>query len=268
MKKLIFAVLLLCVMVAVSGCKKDEQRNNKLVVGMECDYEPFNYTETEKTATNVPIDNVPNAYADGYDVRIAKKIADSLGLELVVRMYQWEGLIPALNANEIDLIIAGMSDTEERRVSIDFTDPYYRSEEVVLLSANSRFASATSINDFTGAVVIGQLGTIYADLVPQLVEKGAVAGTNLDTVPQIVNAIKQGSVDITIVELPVAKGIVASDSSLSYVQLNPGFAVSDSDVAVSIGIRKGYELKDQVNQALSQISEQERVNIMNEVISR
>ena len=266
MKKILFIFFALISILTLGSCGGN--KTERLVVGMECDYEPFNYTEMKKTDTNVAIENVPGAYADGYDVRMAKRIADALGKELVIRAYQWEGLIPALNSKEIDLIIAGMSETEERKQTIDFTDPYYVSEEVILMKKASRFNTAKSINDFNGAKVIGQLGTIYADLVPQLVAKGAVAGVNLDTIPQIVNAMKQGVIDITIVELPVAKGIVASDTDLTYVTLNPGFEVDASDVAVSIGIRKNYELKDQINQALKNISLDDRVAIMDGVINR
>ena len=269
MKRILLVLaLLLTVTFMLVGCNTTTNQGGtqRLVVGMECDYSPFNYTETEKTAVNVPIENVPGGYADGYDVRIAKRIAEALGMELVIRAYEWSGLIPALRANEIDLIIAGMSDTEERREQIDFTNPYYRSEEVVLMSTNSSFKNATSINDFSGAKVIGQTGTIYADLVPQLVEKGAVAGTNLDTVPQILNAIKTNVVDVTIVELPVANGIVAQNPEFTFVRLNPGFEVSESDVAVSIGIRKNYELKARINEVLNSITEEQRVSIMNEVI--
>ena len=267
MRRIFIIVFVLLLSFMLFGCGNNNA-NNQIVVGMECDYEPFNYTETVKTDSNVPIANVKGAYADGYDVRIAKKVAEALGKELVIKAYQWEGLIPALKANEIDLIIAGMSDTLERRVSIDFTDPYYKSEEVILLKKDSSFASAKSINDFSGAKVIAQLGTIYADLVPQLTEKGAIAGVNLDSIPQIINAIKQGVADITIVELPVAEGIVAQDSALAYVSLNPGFVVDESDIAVNIGIRQNYELKNKINEALAGISLEERQRIMREVISR
>ena len=268
MKRVMYLFILLLVGVVLVGCQKESSTSNKIVVGMECDYEPFNYTETAQTETNVPIENVPGGYADGYDVRMAKLVAQALGKELVVRAYQWEGLIPALKAGEIDMIIAGMSDTAERRESIDFTDPYYVSEEVILLSNTSSYANSTKLSDFSGARVIAQLGTIYADLVPQLTAIGAVHGTDLDSVPQIVNAILRGQADITIVELPVAKGIVAQNNALSYVRLNPGFEVEESDVAVSIGIRKNYELKAQINEALSKISTDQRTEIMDSVINR
>ena len=261
-----FIVMLVAILFVLLSCGKADSKG-KLRVGMECAYPPFNYTETQNTESNVRIANIPGAYVDGYDVQIAKTIANELQLELEIQAISWDGLIPALQANQIDLIIAGMSKTEERLKTIDFTDAYYESEEVVVVKADGSFATATSLNDFTGARVIGQVGTIYADLVPQMVAKGAVAGTNLDTVPQIIGAINAGTVDATILEFPVAQGVVASNTNLKLIRLTDGFEVSDEDVKVSIGIRKNYDLKDRINKILSQITAAKRAELMTNAVN-
>ncbi len=241
-------------------------KEGKLIVGMECDYQPFNFLETSNTSSNVAIANVSGSYADGYDVQIAKIIAKELNLELEVKAIAWDGLIPALNSSEIDLIIAGMSVTEERLTSIDFTDAYYKSEEVLIVKSDSQYKEATSLDDLSGATVIGQLGTIYADLVSQTVAHGAKAGTNLDTVPAIINAIVNNVVDATIVELPVAASIISEYEGLSLVRFaeGKGFTVSDSDVSVNIGIRKNFTYKDKINEILSTISEDQRKELMDQ----
>ena len=258
-------VLLVLALFTLLSCGNTSSK--KLRVGMECAYPPFNYTETVNTESNVAIANVPGAYVDGYDVQIAKIIASELDMELEIQAISWDGLIPALQANQIDLIIAGMSKTEERLKTIDFTNDYYESEEVVVVKANGSYANATTLNDFAGARVIGQVGTIYADLVPQMVEKGAVAGTNLDTVPEIINAINNNTVDATILELPVAQGVVAANSSLKLIRLTDGFEVSDEDVKVSIGIRKNYDLKDRINSILQSITAARRAELMTNAVN-
>ena len=265
-RKIIVLLILLCGLFTLASCG-DNSHEGEIVVGMECAYEPFNYTEPTKTASNVEIANAPGSYVDGYDVQIAKIIADNLGLKLVIRMYAWDGLIQALRAGEIDLIIAGMSNTEERRQTIDFTNPYYVSEEVVLLRKDSPFVNAKTIDDFSGAKAVGQQGTIYADLVDQLVSHGAIKKPELDSVPVIVNDIIQRGSDVTVVELPVALGICANNDSLTYLALNDIFKVSEEDVSVSIGIRKDYALKEQINNILANISLEQRNNIMNEAIN-
>ena len=127
---------------------------------------------------------------------------------------------------------------------------------------DSNYRNATTLSGFSGARVIGQSGTIYADLVPQVVEKGGVAGTNLDTVPQIVNAILRGTVDITILEEPVAIGIVSNYPELTYVTPTDGFNVSEEDVVVSIGVRQNFSLLNDINNALNNISAQTRKELM------
>ena len=271
MKKLLSILCLLFSIVLLTACGNTDLTGVKtegvLVVGMECDYAPFNWTETTKTDSNVAISNVSGAYAAGYDVEIAKIIANELGLTLEIKQLKWDGLIPALKNGEIDLIIAGMSPTEERKMSIDFTEGYYRSTHVVLVNKDSKYATATTMEEFAGASIAGQINTIYADLVPQLVAKGAVAGQNLQTVPALVTSLKNGIIDGTILEEPVAIGLCAANPSLTYVKFANGFDVAEEDVLVSIGVRKGFDLTSQINEILASITEATRNDIMSYAVS-
>lgn len=240
-----------------------------LVVGMECAYAPFNWTETSQTESNVAISNLSGAYAEGYDVQVAKILAEELGLQLQIKALEWGALINNLQSGLIDCIIAGMSPTEERMQSIDFTEKYYESTHVLLLKKTSEYASANSLSGFAGATVIGQTGTIYADLVSQAVAAGAVAGTNLSTVPHIVNAIVNDTADATILEEPVAMGICSQYPELTYVKLTQGgFEVADEDKIVSIGVRKGFTLTTQMNEVLSsKLTESTRATLMEQAIA-
>ena len=124
-------------------------------VGMECAYAPSNWQESAATDTNVPVENVAGAYAEGYDVQIARILADQLGKELVIVKLSWDGLIDALNQGQIDAIIAGMMDTAERRESINFSDPYKETIYSMMVLAGSPYENAASIQDFSGAAVLG-----------------------------------------------------------------------------------------------------------------
>ena len=221
------------------------------IVGMECAYQPFNWTEISSTESNVAIENVNGAYAEGYDVQVAKIIAENLDLELQIKAIEWSGLEAALKSNQIDAIIAGMSPTQERKEHIDFSDGYYQSKHVLLVKKDSIYANATSLDDFNGATIIGQIGTLYATLIPQVVEHGAISGTNLDTIPEIVNAIIKGSADVTILEEPVAMGIINQYSELTYVSIENAFEVDEEDITVSIGFRKGFTYLEQINEILA-----------------
>jgi len=261
-------VLTISLVVVLAACGKKKipgtAKEGVLVVGMECDYAPFNWTQTSQTDTNVAISNVAGAYAEGYDVQMSKKIAAALNLKLEIKSLSWDSLIPSLKNGTIDMIIAGMSPTEERKKSISFTEGYYTSTHVMVIKNGSTFASATKLSDFAGAKVAGQTGTIYADLVPQAVAAGAIAGTDMNTVPQLVNQIKNGILDATIVEKPVAQGLCAADDTLDFVEFEAGqgFTVAIEDVMVSIGIRKECNFIDKINAALANISEAERNEMM------
>ena len=105
-------------------------------VGMECAYEPYNWTDTEgKSLGAVPIsgEGKNGLYANGYDVQIAQYVANKLGLKLEIYAMEWESLLPALQSGTIDAIIAGMSPTAEREQEIDFTNTYYESNLVVII---------------------------------------------------------------------------------------------------------------------------------------
>ena len=201
---------------------------------------------------------------------MSKKIAEALGAELEIKALAWDALIPSLKNGEIDLIVAGMSPTEERKESISFTEGYYTSTHVMVIKNGSTYASATKLSDFAGAKVAGQTGTIYADLVPQAVAKGAIAGTDMNTVPQLVNQIKQGVLDATIVEKPVAQGLCAADDTLDFVEFasGEGFTVALEDVMVSIGVRQECNFIDKINAALAKISEADRTQMMLEAVQK
>lgn len=98
---------------------------DKIRIGMEAAYAPYNWQVSEASEYTIPIDNVQGAYADGYDVQIAKILCKALGGEPVAVKQSFSGLIDSLNNGQIDLIIAGMSATPEREESVGFSDPYF-----------------------------------------------------------------------------------------------------------------------------------------------
>ncbi len=118
------------------SCPAPETTNGVLRVGMECAYEPYNWTDMDGTSFGaVPIsgEGKEGLYANGYDVQIAQYVANRLGLKLEIYSIAWDSLIPAVNSGVIDAIVAGISPTAERSREIDFTDTYYESNLVVII---------------------------------------------------------------------------------------------------------------------------------------
>lgn len=272
MKKLLLLFLSLICMFSLASCRQTKFNPNKgvLRVGLECAYAPFNWTEVAKTDTNVPIKGKVSSYAEGYDIMIARRIAEELGYELEIYKYEFDGLIMALNNGSIDLIIAGMSPTEERKQSINFSDAYYRSEHVLLLQKTSKYVNAKTFEDLSGAKVIGQKGTLYDVLAKQISQKNSSVKYQapLDTVNAILVPLRAGALDLTVLEEPVAIGICEADSSFTYIKLDSKFDVADEDLDVAIGVRKvDTDLLSQVNAALAKITQEERISMMERAIA-
>jgi hypothetical protein len=254
-------------LILLTGCGSSINNihdDNKLTVGMECNYAPFNWSTTTADEYTEQISTVD--YCDGYDVTIAKRLAKSLGMEVEIVKYDWDNLIPGLMQNEIDVVIAGMTATEDRKEVVDFTDPYYTSQEVVIVRKDSTLTSITDIQELKGKTVKGQLNTLYDTIIDQI--NGVKHGTAMESYPSLVNDLLNKGCDAITAELPVAEGIVASNPDLTYVTFKEGHGFT-ADTSVSIAVKKdNTELLDKLQKALNAISEEERQQMMLEAVER
>ena len=236
-----------------------------LKVGMECNYAPYNWTQSEPSDEAVAIK--AGGYADGYDVRIAKRIASELGMELEIVKTEWDGLVPSLMSGKIDCIIAGMSPTEERKVTIDFTEPYYESELCIVVRKDSAFAGAANIQDFSGAKITGQLNTFHYTVIDQIDKVKKMPA--METFPAMIVALNAGAIDGYISERPGAVSAMASNPDIGYVAFaeGAGFEASPEDVAIAVGVMKGSELTEKINAILANISREERSALMDAAVA-
>lgn len=268
MKKIFRIALGLILVASITGCGQSEEakqaRENTLVVGMECNYAPFNWTTLDKTDTSVAITAVD--YCDGYDVAIAQFIADDLQMDLEIRKTDWKGLEPAVSAGEIDAIIAGMTKTPERAENADFTTPYYESEMVIIVRKDSDLVNISSLAELAGKTVLGQINTLYDDVIDQIPE--VVHATPLDSYPRMIVSLQNGEVDAITGEYPVAYGIVQANPDLALVQFSEGQGF-EADTTVSIAVKKGNtELLDKIQSSLDKLDSETRQQMMLDATNR
>lgn len=274
---IIAAVMIVCSLAACGGsADKDKDTVVKdldkikaagvIRVGMECNYAPFNWTQAAASDTTAEITS--GGYADGYDIQIAKKLADSLGVKLEVVKTEWDGLSQSLVSGEIDAIIAGMSPTAERKATIDFSDNYYKSNLVIVVKKDGAFTGAKSINDFEGVKITGQLNTFHYTVISQM--KGVSKQTALADFPAMIVALQSGTIDGYVSEKPGAVSAVAANPDLTFVEFegDNGFVTSDDDTAIAVGVRKGSDLREALNEALAKISDDEREQLMLDAVAR
>ena len=246
-----------------------------LTVGMECAYAPYNWTQMDDSNGAVPISNVSGAYANGYDVMIAKRICEAYGWQLEIVSSAWDSLCPAVQSGTMDANIAGQSMTAEREQEVDMAGPYYYATIVCVTTKDSKYASAKSIADLAGGKCTAQSGTIWYDsCLPQIPNAELLAPA--DTAPAMIMQLQTGTVDFICTDMPTAMGAAAKDDSL--VILN--FSGTDGDfqfaseeeraenVNIGISVQKGNtELKDAINTVLSAMTEDDFNALMNQAIA-
>lgn len=235
--------------------------SSTLRVGMECNYAPYNWTTTEQTDTSQPITDVD--YCDGYDVMMATKLAEKTDRQVQIVKLDWDNLILSLQNDQIDAVIAGMTETPERAEQVDFTTPYYISTEVVIVRKDSDVDGITSISELSGKKVVGQMNTLYDTIIDQI--DGVIHEPAAETFPAAIQSLQAGAVDAVTSELPVAIGVCEANPDLTYIEFadGQGFSGAEKDASVSIAVKKGNtDLLNSLQEALDTISDDEREDMM------
>ncbi len=253
--------------VSASSAVASSEPKKVLRVGMECGYAPFNWTQTNADNGAVKIANADGQYAYGYDVIMAKKIADSIGYDLQVVKTEWDGLVPGVTSDKLDAVIAGMSITAERKKTVDFSDVYYNASIVALVKKDGKYASAKSVADLKGATCTSQQSTVWYDMLKQI--PSATIQPALADVPAMIVALSSGKTQVLVTDKPTAMAAAYSNSNLVMLDFDASgaFKASDEDVQMGIAIKKGNtELKDKINKALASISDKDREAMMEDAI--
>lgn len=236
-----------------STAAKSGLEDGVLTVAMECAYAPYNWTQADDSNGAVPIKD-SNNYANGYDVIIAKKLAEELGVELEIVKSDWDSLIPAVQSGTVDCVIAGQSITADRMQQVDFTEPYFYATIVTLTKSDSQYASAASVADLSGATATSQMNTIwYNNCLPQIPDAN-ILPAQADA-PAMLVALNSGTCDIVVTDKPtgLAACVAYPDfTMLDFTGTEGEFEVSDEDINIGISLKKGNtELKEKLDSVLS-----------------
>ena len=206
-------------------------------------------------ATNAefpPYEFYEGGEATGIDVEIAGAIAEKLGMELVVEDMEFDSIIAAVQTGKANIGMAGMTVTEERQQSVNFTDSYAQGVQVVIVAEDSKITSLDDLfvegSDWLVGVQESTTGDIYATGDIEDAGCGTIGRYNKGA--DAVNALKTGKIDCVIIDNNPAK---------EYVKANEGLKILDTEYAVedyAIAIAKdNEELLDKVNTALRELIE-------------
>ena len=247
-----------------------------LTVGMECAYAPYNWTQMDDSNGAVKIANVDGAYANGYDVMIAKRICEAYGWELEIVSSAWDSLTPAVQSKTMDANIAGQSMTADRMAEVEMCGPYYYATIVCVTTKDSQYANAKSIADLKGGKGTSQSGTIWYDTcLPQIPEVELLAPA--ETAPSMIMQLQTKTVDFICTDMPTAMGAVAKDDNLVILDFSQTpendfqFATEEERAEnVNIGIsvlKDNTELADCIDKVLGAMKEEHFNAMMNYAIA-
>ena len=242
MKKVSKAVLSAALLATLAGCSsksedtslKDVQSAGKLKIGLEGDWQPFSYHDED--------DNLV-----GYDVEVATKVAEKLGVKAVITEGPWDGLLTGLDTGVYDVVVNGVDVTPERSETFDFTDAYaYDHIDLVVKKDNT---TITSFEDLKGKKSANSTGSTYAEMGE---EYGATV-SNVPTLAETMELVLNGTVDATI----------NADTSIQDYLNTTGekglkvVAQDDEATEYAIPVKKGNtSLKEAINDALKELREE------------
>lgn len=272
-----FSFFLLC-FVFVASCARQEDKFT-LVIGMEASYPPFAWTENQKNDDNLQIKGKSNEFANGYDIKVAKFIASDNNWNIEIVAMAWDALIPSLQSGTINAIIAGMSITEQRRQTIDFSDPYYDSTlYLVARKDDARFDENQNFdfeNNLAGVKLVTQAGTFEDDIAKEWADNfgGRYISATIDY-PTAFQQVSEGLADVVITEYPVARSTVQALSNLKMVPFD-NTRLSQTyreQTKISVGLNKVApsempDLGQRINASLAKIPESQRTSWMDEAIA-
>ena len=231
MKKMIALVLVMLMALTAAACAET------LKMGTNAQFPPYEYYDDE-TGEIV-----------GIDAEVAAAIAAKLGMELKIEDMDFDALIPAVANGKIDVVLAGLTVTEERKQNVDFTASYATGVQVVIVKEGSAITTAEDLKaegaNYKIGVQQGTTGDLYCTLDIEDMGLGSVERFKSGT--DAVLALTTGKVDCVVIDNEAAKNFVAANEGL--VILETEYITEDYAIALA----KGSELTEQINAALTEL---------------
>ena len=245
MKRMIAAVLAVFMLasvltMAVSAKDSDDlletiQERGTIIVGLEGDWAPWSYVDENDELT-------------GYDVEVAKAIADKLGVEIQIVPGEWDGLFAGMDAGRYDMVVNGVEVTEERADKYDFSTPYAYIRTALIVKGDND--SIKTFEDLKGKKTANSIASTYMNLA----ESYGATCYGVSTLDETLTMVLQGRVDATLNAIVSFTDYMAQhpDSNLKVV------ATTEEASNVAIPMRKGDEtasLREAVNKAIDELRE-------------
>lgn len=244
LKKIAALILSAAIVVALAGCgaKKDSGKSSSdktetLVMGTNATFPPYEYVDDNNKIV-------------GIDAEIAQAIADKLGMKLEIKDMEFDSLIPAVKSDSIDVVLAGMTVTDERKQSVDFSDSYSTGVQVIIVKEGSDIKSADDLKGKKIGVQSGTTGDSYCTT-----DFGQENVKQFSNGSLAVAALANGQVDCVVIDNEPAKNYVAANTGLKI--LDTEYVTEDYAIAVS---KDNPDLLKKINTALKELKEAGKID--------
>lgn len=270
MKRILAIIAAVAILFTFAACAAKQPTGKKtLSVAMECGYAPYNWTQSDNSNGAVPIKD-SNEFAYGYDVMMAKLIADKLGYDLQIVKLDWDSLVMAVQSGTVDCVIAGQSITSERLEMVDFTTPYYYASIVGLAKNDGPYAGATGLSGLAGATCTSQMNTVWYDVcLPQIADADILPA--MESAPAMLVALDTDRVNLVVTDKPTAMAACIAYPNmvtLDFTGSDDNFQVSDEEINIGISLKKGNtELLNAINGVLADLTVADFESMMEQAIS-
>lgn len=222
------------------------KEKGKLVIATSADYPPYEFhKEIDGKDTIV-----------GFDIMIAEEIAKELGVELEIKDMKFDGLLPALQGGNADLIVAGMSPTEERKQAINFTDTYYNGEISILINKKDldKYTSLESLKDVKIGAQKASLQESFA-----IDEIEATNIKSLSKIPDLILELKNGNVDAVVCTKQAVTGYLKQYPELAYANVDTGEDISEGS-AIAVKKSDDLSLVEECNKVLGNLKAENKID--------
>ena len=227
MKKLVTILCLVAMLVTLCACGGNE---NELVMATNAEFPPYEFHDGDEIV--------------GIDVEIAQAITDEMGRELVIEDMAFDSIIMAVNSGKADMGVAGLTITEDRMLSVNFSTPYTTAAQVIIVKEGSDIQGP---DDLVGKIVGVQLGTT-GDIYAGDIENAIVERYNKGH--EAVLALVQGKVDAVMIDSQPAKVFVEQNEGIMII--DEAFTYEEYAIAVA---KEDTELLEEINAAIAKLQE-------------
>lgn len=241
MKKFSFMMMLLALMLFIAACGSDEGSSSEgegsggegevYQVGIDTTYPPFEF-------------EVDGEYT-GIDIDLINAIAEEQGFEIEFNPMDFGGIIPALQAGQLDIAIAGMSITDERKEVVDFSDPYFDAGLSLVVKSDNE--DITSLEDLEGKTIAVKSGTTGAQFARDNEEEFGYEIAQFEDSPAMFQEVSNGNADALMEDYPViAYAIAESELELKTV----GDRLTGDQYGIAVLKGENAEVLEQINAGL------------------